>query len=118
MGAGRRWRDLGFPLPTIEAVEGHAAISNEILASYAADAAREVEGVHDLVDGALPRRRGVRVETEDGAVKLEVHIALEWGVSVQEVGRAVQGKVRDYVQRMTDVELAAVDVVVDEIGPP
>ncbi len=47
-------------------MEGHAVISHDVLASYAADAAREVEGVHELVDG--PRRhRGVRVAEEDGA---------------------------------------------------
>jgi hypothetical protein len=32
-------------------MEGHASISSEVLASYAADAAREVHGVRGLVDG-------------------------------------------------------------------
>jgi len=46
-------------------VEGHAVISHDVLASYAADAALEIEGVGDLVDG--PRRhRGVRVTEDEG----------------------------------------------------
>ena len=50
-------------------------ISHEVLAAYAADAAREVEGVHDLIDG--PRRhQGVRVVEEDGAVSVELHVAI------------------------------------------
>jgi uncharacterized alkaline shock family protein YloU len=101
------------------AMEGHASISSEILASYAADAAREVPGVTGLVEGhlPLPRRGGVRVVDEDGSVTLELHLALAWGASIPDVGRAVQSRVRDYLARMADLEPAAVNVVVDEIGP-
>jgi uncharacterized alkaline shock family protein YloU len=101
------------------AMEGHASISSEILASYAADAAREVPGVTGLVEGhlPLPRRGGVRVVDEDGSVTVELHLALAWGASIPDVGRAVQSRVRDYLGRMADLEPAAVNVVVDEIGP-
>jgi uncharacterized alkaline shock family protein YloU len=97
-------------------VEGHAVISSEILASYAGDAAREVEGVRGLVESTLHRHRGVRVSTEDGRVGIELHLEVEWGSSIPEVGPAVQRKVREYLARMTDVELASVNVVVDEIA--
>jgi uncharacterized alkaline shock family protein YloU len=99
-------------------MEGHATISSDILASYAADAAREVSGVRELVEGHLPRQRGVRVQNEDGRVRLELHVSVDWGSSIPEVGRAVQARVADYLARMADVELTAVDVVVDEIGRP
>jgi uncharacterized alkaline shock family protein YloU len=97
-------------------MEGHASISHEILASYAADAAREVDGVRGLVDGHLPRRGGVRVSDSDGTLKLELHLAVEWGASLPELGQAVQERVREYVGRMTDLRVEAVDVVVDEIS--
>ena len=97
-------------------MEGHASISSEILASYAADAACEVAGVRGIVEGHLPRQRGVRVADEGGRVTLEVHLGVEWGASIPEVGRAVQERVRAYLGRMADLEPAAVDVVVDEIG--
>jgi hypothetical protein len=45
-------------------MEGHASISNEILASYAADAAREVPGVRGLVERPLGRG-GVRIGRVD-----------------------------------------------------
>jgi uncharacterized alkaline shock family protein YloU len=98
-------------------MEGHASISSEILASYAADAAREVDGVRGLVDGHLPRRGGVRVSDADGGVRIELHLAVEWGASLPDLGRTVQERVREYVGRMTDLRVDAVDVVVEEFGP-
>ncbi len=97
-------------------MEGHASISPDILARYAADAAREVAGVERIVESHMPGHRGVRVQAEDGRVRLELHVAVGWGVSIPNVGRAVQARVAEYLARMADVELAAVDVVVDEIG--
>ena|SRR5437870_7959422 len=97
-------------------MEGHASISSDILASYAADAAREVEGVRGLVEGHLPNRRAVRITTEDSTVRLELHLAVEWGASIPELGHEVQTRVREYLGRMTDLRVEAVDVVVDEIA--
>jgi uncharacterized alkaline shock family protein YloU len=99
-------------------VEGRASISSDVVASYAADAAREVSGVRGLVDSLVHRHRGVRILEADGAVRVELHLALDWGVSAPEVGREVQKRVRDYLARMADLEPASVDVVVEEIGAP
>ena len=99
-------------------MEGHATISSDILASYAADAAREVPGVAGLVEGHLPRQRGVRIAEEDGRVAVEIHVVVDWGARIPEVGRAVQREVAAYLGRMADVEPASVDVVVDEITRP
>lgn len=99
-------------------MEGHSLISADILARYAADAACEVDGVRGVVDGPRARQRGVKVTDEAGTVSLELHLCVDWGASVAEVGRSVQARVADYLGRMADVVPAAVDVVVDEIGPP
>jgi uncharacterized alkaline shock family protein YloU len=95
-----------------------ATISSDILASYAADAALEVEGVRGLVESTLHRHKGVRVLEEDGQVRVELHLAIEWGVSIPDVGRKVQRGVSAYLARMASVALESVDLVVDEIGPP
>lgn len=95
-----------------------ATISSDILASYAADAAREVEGVRGLVESALHRHKGVRVLEEDGHVRVELHLEVEWGASIPDVGREVQRRVAAYLARMARVAPEAVDVVVDGIGPP
>ena len=92
-------------------------ISSDILASYAADAAREIDGVRGLVESALHRHKGVRVLGDDGRLRVELHLALEWGASIPDVGREVQRAVAGYLARMASVELEAVDVVIDEIDP-
>ena len=94
-------------------MEGQASISADILARYAADATGEVEGVCGLAG-----RRGVKVGEEEGAVRVELHLAVDWGASIPELGRTVQERVREYLNRMADVEPETVDVVVDEVGSP
>lgn len=97
-------------------MEGHATISADILARYAADAAREVAGVRGVVDRHIPPQRGVRISDSDGRVTVELHLAVDWGASIPELGKAVQARVREYLARMADLQPAAVNVVVDEIG--
>jgi uncharacterized alkaline shock family protein YloU len=92
-------------------------ISSDILASYAADAACEVEGVRGLVESAIPRHKGVRISEEDGRVRVELHLAVEWGSSVADVGHEVQQRVAAYLDRMAKVSPEAVDVIIDEVGP-
>jgi len=98
-------------------MDGQASISADILARYAGDAAREVDGVRGLAESSVPGRHSVRVAGEDSAVRVELHLVVGWGASIVDVGRAVQQRVRDYLLRMADVEPVAVDIVVDEIGP-
>jgi uncharacterized alkaline shock family protein YloU len=99
-------------------VAGHSSISPDVLATYAADAAREVAGVHGLVGNALQRHDGVKVGREGEALSLELHLALVWGASAPAVGAAVQERVVETLARMAGVRPAAVEVVVDEFVPP
>ena len=94
-----------------------ATISSDVLASYAADAARDVDGVRGLVESTLHRHKGIRILREDGRVRVELHLALDWGTSIPDIGREVQQRVAAYLERMANLEPEAVDVVVDEIGP-
>jgi uncharacterized alkaline shock family protein YloU len=98
-------------------VDGGASISSDILARYAADAAREVPGVRGLTESPIPGRRAVRVVDESDGVRVELHLAVEWGAAIPALGRDVQERVREYLGQMADVEAATVDVVVDEVGP-
>lgn len=92
-------------------------ISHDVLASYAADAALEIEGVGGLADG--PRRtRGVRVTESDGALELEIHIALAWGGRAPETSAAVQRRVSEYLSRTAKLPSVKVDVVVAGIAAP
>ena len=86
-----------------------ATIATDILARYAADAARQVAGVR-----AIAGRRGVRISGKE-ATRIELHVVAERGVSIPSLGRAVQGRVRAYLASMAGLEPASVDVVVEAI---
>ena len=86
-----------------------ATIATDILVRYAADAAREVEGVR-----ALAGRRAVRISGKEAA-RIELHVVAHRGVPIPALGRAVQERVREYLANMADVEPATVDVVVDAV---
>ncbi len=99
-------------------MEGTASVASDVLASYAADAALEVDGVRGLVEKRMPRHGAVRIEEGDGRAIVELHLELEWGASAESVGREVQKRVADYLQRMAGARPEAVNVIVDAIGPP
>ena len=99
-------------------MEGHAIISTDILARYAADAALGIDGVRGLVEGPRQRQQGVKIRVDDDVVGVELHLAVEWGSNVPDVGRAVQSRVVEYLSTMADLTPATVDVIVDDIGPP
>jgi uncharacterized alkaline shock family protein YloU len=96
-------------------MEGTASVAGDVLASYAADAAREVEGVAGLVEGRLPRQGAVRISVDDG-VTVELHLVLARGAPAQQVGAEVQRRVADYLERMAGARPRAVDLVIDEIA--
>ena len=89
-------------------MEGHSLVSPDVVARYARDAAVGVPGVARIVDGV---RKGVRVEGD----AIELHLAVDWGTSIPELGATVQREVADYLARMTDIRPAAVNVVVEDI---
>ncbi len=88
--------------------DGQSVIAPDVLATYAADAAREVAGVRDLVG------KGVKVAREEGRLGIELHLALDWGANAGTVGAEVQAQVADCLVRMADVRPQTVDVFVDE----
>ncbi len=104
---------------------GATRVANEVVASIAALAAMQVDGVHALYHpGAQPidrivRRqqahRGVRVALVDGALRLDVWLVMEAGGDVPRVGTEVQRRVADAIDRMLDLRVSEVNVFVSEI---
>jgi uncharacterized alkaline shock family protein YloU len=99
-------------------VEGRSLISTDVLTRYAADAAREVDGVAAVGDGGLQRGKGVVVSGDVRSPAVTLHVDLAWGRSASQVGAQVQARVGEYLERMADVRPASVDVVVSGVGSP
>ena len=87
-------------------------ISNDVLARYASDAALEVEGVSALA------RDAAEIADVDGNVEIDVHVELAWGAAAQGVAREVQERVSEYIERVANVHVGSVDVVVERVGAP
>ena len=88
-------------------------ISTDVLARYAGDAAKEVDGVAGLTRGAAE----VSVTDPDRA-DVVVHVELAWGVPAKDACVQVQERVTEYLGRMANLEVGSVDVVVERVGAP
>ena len=86
-------------------------ISTDVLARYAGDAAREVQGVSGLA-------RDPEITSSDVATDVVVHLELAWGHSARGVSAEVQERVREYLERMAKASVGSVDVVVEGVGTP
>ena len=87
-------------------------ISNDVLARYAGDAALEVDGVSALA------RDAAEISDTDGSFDIDVHVELAWGAGAEGVAGEVQARVSEYIERMANVHVGSVDVVVERVGAP
>ncbi|MDR1157944.1 MAG: Asp23/Gls24 family envelope stress response protein [Oscillospiraceae bacterium] len=100
---------------------GTIHISEDVVASIAALAATEVEGVASLSTGTewLGRKnltRGVKIVLEERRTSLTVSLSVRYGFPVQTVARQVQEKVREAVESMTGLTVTGVDVNVSGVS--
>src|SRR5262245_35761703 len=93
-------------------------ISPDVLARYAGDAAKEVDGVSGLADGALHRGKAVEVSGDEDTLAVGLSLELTWGASAAEVADEVQRRVTDYLARMAQMTPASVDVVFAAVSAP
>lgn len=103
-------------------------IADEVVSTVAAIAATEVEGVVSMTGGLvggltemLGRRnpqKGVRVEVGEQEATIDVTLTVRYGVRIPEVASQVQESVRLAVERMTGLEVRAVNVHVTGVELP
>lgn len=106
---------------------GSVRVTNEVIASIAALAAREIEGVAAM-DEASARHfgdwfkrqtahRGVRVMIDPRrAIHLEVFLTVDSKAVIAEVAEQVQANVIEAVERMLGLEVAEVNVFVSSVA--
>jgi uncharacterized alkaline shock family protein YloU len=103
---------------------GSLVISEDVIAKIAGVAARDVRGVADLVTipsdikSIVKRTReakAVRVSGMDSAMVIDIAIAVDAQVKLNEVCTNVQKAVKTAVQNMVGRPVARVNVIVDAV---
>ena len=102
---------------------GKTTLTPEVLLTIARMAALEVEGVRQMapVRGGVnrPFRRGnegVRMTVEDNNVIVDLFLIMDESVNLREVSRTVQQVVARSIVEMTGLEVAHVNIHIEDIA--
>ncbi len=102
---------------------GKTTVSPEVLTTITRMAALSVQGVKSLAPaasgaGRLLRRNideGVHVTVHENTVFVDVFLIVKQDVNIREVGRDVQQQVARAIQEMVGMEVAQVDIHIEDI---
>jgi uncharacterized alkaline shock family protein YloU len=101
---------------------GTISVSAGAIAQVVGRAALESYGVVALASASrwgrwLPRgeTKGVHVEQRDGGVVVDLHVVVEQGLNLTEVGSAIRARVVHEIERHTGLTVAGVEVHVDRV---
>jgi uncharacterized alkaline shock family protein YloU len=104
---------------------GKTVIADTVVAKIAAAAAREIEGVHELVAvgagatiagfaGRLARTdirvTGVNVEVGQREAAVDLNVTIDYGVNIPRLAEAVRQNIMDRVQGMTGLVVKEVNI--------
>ena len=95
---------------------GNIHISEEVLAAISAAAALEVEGVSSLTNPSKKNAaKGVHIKMEEDKVVVAMSVLMAYGHTIPEMGKNVQEAVKNAIESMTGLEVAAVNVSIGGI---
>jgi uncharacterized alkaline shock family protein YloU len=112
--------------------QGRTIIADLVVAKIAGLAAKEIEGVHELVTSvgetiagfaqrvtrADTRGQGVRVALEDGSGRVDLRIITDYGVSIVQVADAIRRNIINRVKAMTGIDIREVNIEVTDLYFP
>jgi uncharacterized alkaline shock family protein YloU len=107
----------------MEDTQGKTTVSPEVLMTIARLSALSVPGVSRLapISGGVNRlfkrgaSDGVRIETEENAVYVDLHVVLQQDVNIREVSRNVQQNVARAMQEMVGMDVGCVNIHIEDI---
>ncbi len=106
--------------------DGNISISNDVIATIAAIAAKSIEGVYGMVSsitggfaellGKKNPSKGVKVMINGKDVKIDMYVVVEYGVKIPDVAWEIQGKTKNEVEAMTGLNVVAVNVNIEGVN--
>jgi uncharacterized alkaline shock family protein YloU len=99
---------------------GKITIAPEVIATVARLTALATPGVARMVSPPGVRRLlgidGVKIDVENEAVRVELHVVAEPGVSMLQIGRKVQSEVTRAIQELVGMTAQSVDVYIEDVA--
>ena len=101
-------------------------ISNDVVAVIAGVAVSEVRGVAsmqggfaggitEVLSGKKNLSKGIKVDSDEKEVKIDVNIIVEYGSRIPDVAFEIQNRVKKSVENMTGLKVAEVNVHVQGV---
>ena len=93
-------------------------ISEDVLASIAAGAAAEVEGISGLMNVSSKKSgaRGVRMAVDEEGAVIDLFVMIRYGYAIPEVAEKIQNAVSGAIESMTGFSVKAVNVHVGGVS--
>ncbi len=100
------------------------SVNTEVIEKMAEIAAKEIEGVAGLskksidLKGAVKSKnafKGVKVESVNGALKINAYITLKQGAHINDVAEKVQKNIKEKIQTMTGTAVTKVNVSIADV---
>lgn len=105
---------------------GEVKIADDVVASIAALAACEVDGVSDMAGnignklmhtvGMKSSGKGVRVDVAEGMVRVDLAVMMKYGYNIMETSKKVQDKVKAAIENMTGLTVTDVNIRVASVN--
>ncbi len=102
---------------------GRITVAEEVIASIAATAASEVEGLgemkssvaEDIVGIFGSKRKGVETVLSKDGVSIALKVAVKYGHQIHKVAKSIQKRVKEKVEKTTGLSVTKVDVFVEKL---
>jgi len=104
---------------------GQVHISTDVLSIITSIAAREIEGVQDASSGFVDEisnlfnkknySKGIKIELKENNVYIDISINIEYGYNIHKVAEAVQQKVTEKIETMTNLNIISINVNVANV---
>ena len=104
---------------TLELEQGRLTISRDAVAEIVGETTLGCYGVVGLSAGSrigrVLRRDGVTVDGDAHALRIGLHVVVEHGLNLAEVASTIRSQVAYDVERLTGLDVAAVEVVIQRV---
>lgn len=105
---------------------GEVRIADDVVGVIAKLAAAEIDGITGMntsiangiaeIMGKKNHSKGIKVQIENGVVKIDAHVTIDYGVYIPETAKKVQANIKRSIETMTGLSVDTVNVFVQGIA--